>query len=108
MNKKIIPLLSPLLAMLGSRKGIVVLVAIVCTFIAIYLGKIHFSEVKEFLAALVAAYLAATAWEDGKREEGKKVDLPKPSTGESPTSHSGPNSKLEVPTPTDPTELNNK
>lgn len=76
--QKKLPFLSPLLAMLESRKGIVVLVVVIGCMTAMWAGKIHFAEIKEFLIALLVAYFGAQAYEDAKRNENAaKQEQPK-------------------------------
>jgi hypothetical protein len=71
LEHKVIPMIGPILSMLGSRKGIVMLSVVIGVFTAISLGKMHFAEVKEFLGALFVAYFGATAYEDAKKHEHK-------------------------------------
>ena len=60
-----IPILSPLVKVLGSQKAVVMLLAIAAAYVACMLGKITVEQFGTFVGVTLPAWLVAHAGQDG-------------------------------------------
>lgn len=59
--------MDPIKRLLGSSKALVMLMVTLLMFVGVFLGKIHFDEVKGVLTVLVPVWLGAQGIEDAAK-----------------------------------------
>jgi hypothetical protein len=58
---------NPIKRLLGSSKALVVATALVLCFVGVYLGKLTWGQVEQFMTVTIPAWLLAVGLEDGAK-----------------------------------------